>query len=156
MSQPKYYGLNELREMFLHFFETKGHLRLPSFSLIPQNDASLLLINSGMAPMKPFFTGEQDMLAANNWNVCQYAVLVHMFAQVSGLKAGELVHVIADAHIYDRHIPIIEKMLSEPEHPAPQFTLDPAVTDFYAFTPDSVRLENYQFSPFEDKIPIAV
>ena len=58
MSQPKYYGLNELREMFLHFFETKGHLRLPSFSLIPQNDASLLLINSGMAPMKPFFTGE--------------------------------------------------------------------------------------------------
>ena len=98
----------------------------------------------------------QDMLAANNWNVCQYAVLVHMFAQVSGLKAGELVHVIADAHIYDRHIPNIEKMLSEPEHPAPQFTLDPAVTDFYAFTPDSVRLENYQFSPFEDKIPIAV
>lgn len=98
----------------------------------------------------------QDMLAANNWNVCQYAVLVHMFAQVSGLKAGELVHVIADAHIYDRHIPIIEKMLSEPEHPTPQFTLDPAVTDFYAFTPDSVRLENYQFSPFEDKIPIAV
>ena len=98
----------------------------------------------------------QDMLAANNWNVCQYAVLVHMFAQVSGLKAGELVHVIADAHIYDRHIPIIEKMLSEPEHPSPQFTLDPAVTDFYAFTPDSVRLENYQFSPFEDKIPIAV
>ena len=98
----------------------------------------------------------QDMLAANNWNVCQYAVLVHMFAQVSGLKAGELVHVIADAHIYDRHIPIIEKMLSVPEHPAPQFTLDPAVTDFYAFTPDSVRLENYQFSPFEDKIPIAV
>lgn len=98
----------------------------------------------------------QDMLAANNWNVCQYAVLVHMFAQVSGLKAGELVHVIADAHIYDRHIPIIEKMLSEPAHPAPQFTLDPAVTDFYAFTPDSVRLENYQFSPFEDKIPIAV
>ena len=98
----------------------------------------------------------QDMLAANNWNVCQYAVLVHMFAQVSGLKAGELVHVIADAHIYDRHIPIIEKMLAEPEPPAPQFTLDPAVTNFYAFTPDSVRLENYQFSPFEDKIPIAV
>ena len=98
----------------------------------------------------------QDMLAANNWNVCQYAVLVHMFAQVSGLKAGELVHVIADAHIYDRHIPIIEKMLAEPEHPAPKFTLDSAVTDFYAFTPDSVRLENYRFSPFEDKIPIAV
>ena len=98
----------------------------------------------------------QDMLAANNWNVCQYAVLVHMFAQVSGLKAGELVHVIADAHIYDRHIPIIERMLSEPEHPAPKFTLDPAVTDFYRFTPDSVRLDGYEYSPFEEKIPIAI
>ena len=98
----------------------------------------------------------QDMLAANNWNVCQYAVLVHMFAQVSGLKAGELVHVIADAHIYDRHIPIIGRMLSEPEHPAPKFTLDPAVTDFYQFTPDSVRLEGYEYRPFEEKIPIAI
>ena len=98
----------------------------------------------------------QDMLAANNWNVCQYAVLVHMFAQVSGLKAGELVHVIADAHIYDRHIPIIERMLSAPEHPAPKFTLDPAVKDFYQFTPGSVRLEGYEYSPFEEKIPIAI
>ncbi len=98
----------------------------------------------------------QDMLAANNWNVCQYAVLVHMFAQVSGLKPGELVHVIADAHIYDRHIPIIERMLAEPEHPAPRFSLDPTVTDFYDFTPSSVRLEGYEYSPFEDKIPIAV
>ena len=98
----------------------------------------------------------QDMLAANNWNVCQYAVLVHMLAQVSGLRAGELVHVIADAHIYDRHIPIIERMLAEPEHPAPKFCLDPAVTDFYAFTPDSVRLEGYEYSPFEETIPIAI
>ncbi len=98
----------------------------------------------------------QDMLAANNWNVVQYAVLVHMFAQVSGLKAGELVHVIADCHIYDRHIPIIERMLQEPEHPAPSFFIDPAVTDFYAFTRDSFRLENYVYSPFEDKIPIAI
>ena len=98
----------------------------------------------------------QDMLAANNWNVVQYAVLVHMFAQASGLKAGELVHVIADCHIYDRHIPIIEKMLKEPEHPAPRFTVDPSVTDFYAFTRDSFRLEGYEYSPFEDKIPIAV
>ena len=98
----------------------------------------------------------QDMLAANNWNVVQYAVLVHMMAQVSGLKAGELVHVIADAHIYDRHIPLIEKMLSEPEHPAPQFFIAPAVTDFYAFTRDSFRLEGYEYSPFEDKIPVAI
>ncbi len=98
----------------------------------------------------------QDMLAANNWNVVQYAVLVHMFAQVSGLKAGELVHVIADCHIYDRHIPIIEKMLREPERPAPTFTVDASVTDFYAFTKDSFRLENYEYAPFEDKIPIAI
>ena len=98
----------------------------------------------------------QDMLAANNWNVVQYAVLVHMFAQVSGLKAGELVHVIADCHIYDRHIPIIEKMLAAPERPAPAFSVDPSVTDFYAFTKDSFTLENYQYAPFEDKIPIAI
>ena len=98
----------------------------------------------------------QDMLAANNWNVVQYAVLVHMFAQVSGLKAGELVHVIADCHIYDRHIPIIEKMLQEPERSAPMFTVDPSVTDFYAFTKDSFTLEHYEYSPFEDKIPIAI
>jgi len=98
----------------------------------------------------------QDMLAANNWNVVQYAVLVHMMAQVSGLKAGELVHVIADAHIYDRHVPIIEQMLAEPEKPAPKFFIDPQVTDFYAFTRGSFRLEGYEPSPFEAKIPIAV
>ena len=98
----------------------------------------------------------QDMLAANNWNVVQYAVLVHMFAQVSGLKAGELVHVIADCHIYDRHIPVIEKMLAQPEYPAPKFSVDPNVTDFYAFTKNSFKLEGYEYSPFEDKIPIAI
>ena len=98
----------------------------------------------------------QDMLAANNWNVVQYAVLVHMFAQVSGLVAGELVHVIADAHIYDRHVPIIEKMLTQSPAPAPVFHMDPAVTDFYAFTRDSFSLEGYAPASFEDKIPIAV
>ena len=98
----------------------------------------------------------QDMLTANGWNVMQYAVLVHMMAQVSGLKAGELVHVIADAHIYDRHVPIVEQMLSEPEKPAPAFFIDPSVTDFYAFTKDSFRLEGYEPCPFEAKIPIAV
>lgn len=98
----------------------------------------------------------QDMLAANNWNVVQYAVLVHMMAQASGLKAGELVHVIADAHIYDRHIPIIEKMLSQPERPAPAFRVDSSVTDFYSFTKDSFQVEGYEYSPFEDKIPVAI
>ena len=98
----------------------------------------------------------QDMLAANNWNVVQYAVLVHMLAQVSGLVPGELVHVIADAHIYDRHVPIIEKMLRQPSAPAPVFHMDPAVTDFYAFTRDSFSLEGYAPAPFADQIPIAV
>ena len=98
----------------------------------------------------------QDMLAANNWNVVQYAVLVHMMAQVSGLQAVELVHVIADAHIYDRHVPIVEKMLSAPQSPAPKFTVDPTVTDFYAFTRDSFKLEGYTPAPFEDQIPIAI
>ena len=93
----------------------------------------------------------QDMLAANNWNVVQYAVLVHMFAQVSGLVPGELVHVIADAHIYDRHVPIIEKLLSQTSSAAPSFTVDPTVTDFYAFTRDSFRLEGYAPAPFEDR-----
>ena len=98
----------------------------------------------------------QDMLAANNWNVVQYAVLVHMMAQVSGLEAGELVHVIADAHIYDRHVPIVEKMLTQKQYPAPRFWMDPSITDFYQFTRDSFRLEGYEYAPFEDKIPVAV
>lgn len=98
----------------------------------------------------------QDMLVANNWNVVQYAVLVHMMAQVSGLEAGELVHVIADAHIYDRHVPIIEKMLEKEPRPAPKFVIDRSVTDFYRFTRDSFSLEGYDPQPFEDKIPVAI
>ena len=98
----------------------------------------------------------QDMLAANNWNVVQYAVLVYMMAQVSGLVPGELVHVIADAHIYDRHVPIVEKMLTQTPAPAPKFAIDPSVTDFYAFTRNSFTMEGYTPAPFEDKIPIAI
>lgn len=98
----------------------------------------------------------QDMLAANNWNVVQYAVLVHMMAQVSGLEAGELVHVIADAHIYDRHVPIIEKMLEQPQLAAPTFSIDKSVDNFYDFTRDSFRVEGYSYAPFSDKIPVAI
>jgi len=97
----------------------------------------------------------QDMLTANNWNVVQYAVLVHMMAQASGLEAGELVHVIADAHIYDRHVPMVERLLEREPLPAPTFSVDPGVTDFYAFTKDSFRLEGYQYHPFDEKIPVA-
>ncbi|MEE0434873.1 MAG: thymidylate synthase [Peptococcaceae bacterium] len=97
----------------------------------------------------------QDMLTANNWNVAQYAVLVYMIAQVSGLEAGELVHVIADAHIYDRHLPIVEEIIAHDGYEAPQFSLNPNVTDFYAFTVDDVQLDNYQYWPLKEKIPVA-
>ena len=97
-----------------------------------------------------------DVLAANNWNVCQYAVLVHMLAQVCGMKAGEFVHVIADAHIYDRHVPMIEELISREPLPAPTFWLNPEITDFYDFTPDDVRLDRYETHPQIKNIPIAV
>ena len=86
----------------------------------------------------------------------QYAALLHMIAQVNGFEAGELVHVIADCHIYDRHIPVVEELIARTPFNAPAFYLDKSVTDFYAFTPDSVRLEGYQSHPLEGKIPVAV
>ena len=98
----------------------------------------------------------QDMLTANNWNVCQYAALVHMFAQVSGLQVGELVHVIADCHIYDRHVDLVKKMLDNPTFEAPKFEIDPTVTDFYAFTKDSFRMVDYKCNKFDYEIPIAI
>lgn len=98
----------------------------------------------------------QDMLVANNWNVCQYAALLMMLAQVSGFQPGELVHMIADAHIYDRHIPLVEKLLSRSPYPAPHVELDPTVTDFYAFTVDSFQVVDYQYHAFDDPIPVAV
>lgn len=97
----------------------------------------------------------QDMLAANNWNVVQYATLVHMFARASGLEAGELVHVIADAHIYDRHIPIIEELLEREPYNPPTLEIDPAVTNFYAFTPKHFTLHDYTFHEFNHKIEVA-
>jgi len=98
----------------------------------------------------------QDVLAANNWNVCQYAVLVHMLAQVCDMQVGEFVHVIADAHIYDRHIPLIEELISREPFPAPNFRLNPEVKDFYQFTMDDVRLDDYETGPQIKNIPIAV
>ncbi|MGM9563914.1 MAG: thymidylate synthase [Faecousia sp.] len=98
----------------------------------------------------------QDMLTANNWNVVQYAVLVHMLAQVSGLQAGELVHVIADCHIYDRHVPLVERMLENEPLPAPKFYVNPEVKDFYDFRVEDFQMENYRYHEFRDKIPVAV
>ena len=98
----------------------------------------------------------QDMLTANNWNVVQYAALTCMMAQVSGLEPGEFIHVIADAHIYDRHIPLVEEIIANEPKAAPEFIIDPAVDDFYKFTVDSFKMENYEHSDFNKKIPVAV
>ena len=98
----------------------------------------------------------QDMLTANNWNVVQYATLLCMFAQVSGLIPGEFVHVIADAHIYDRHIPLVKEMLEREQFDAPKFNLNPDVTNFYDFKVEDVVFENYQANPTGFKIPVAI
>ena len=99
----------------------------------------------------------QDVLAANNWNVVQYAVLVHMLAQVCDMNVGELVHVIADAHIYDRHIPLVKELIKRTPLPAPKFTLNPDIKDFYKFTRNDVSLENYEVAGEQLKdIPIAI
>ncbi len=97
-----------------------------------------------------------DMLAANAWNVAQYAALVMMIAQSVGLKAGELVHVIADAHIYDRHIPIVEELIKRTPYDSPKVTLDPTITDFYKFTPESFIVEDYQHGDKIGKFEVAV
>ena len=98
----------------------------------------------------------QDMLTANNWNVVQYAALTMMFAQVSGLKPGEFIHVIADAHIYDRHVPAVEEIIKNEPKPAPKFIIDHTVDDFYKFTRDSFSMEGYEYSDFKGTIPVAV
>ena len=97
-----------------------------------------------------------DMLTANNWNVVQYAILLMMFAQVSGLKAGTLVHVIADAHIYDRHVDLVKKVIAKPQHPAPKLVMDTSITNFYDFTVDSFKLVDYEYEKLEEKIPVAI
>lgn len=97
-----------------------------------------------------------DVLAANNWNVCQYAVLLHMLAQVCGYQVGELVHVIADAHIYDRHIPIIEELITRPTYAAPEFYMNPDIKDFYQFKVEDFELRNYKYGPKVENIPVAI
>lgn len=97
-----------------------------------------------------------DMLTANNWNVVQYSVLLMMLAQVSGFKPGEFVHVIADAHIYDRHIPLVQEMMKNPRYPAPRFIMNKDIKNFYDFTVDDFALENYEYSTLGKKIEVAI
>ena len=98
----------------------------------------------------------QDVLAANNWNGCQYAVLMHMLAQVCDMRVGELVHVIADAHIYDRHVPIVKELIERPQYDAPKFWLNPDIKDFYQFTTDDIKITDYVTGEQIKDIPIAV
>lgn len=121
-----------------------------TFNVTKEKDSDILTLN-GILNQR-----SQDVLTANNWNVCQYAVLLHMLAQVCGMKAGELVHVIADAHIYDRHIPMVEELIAREPYPAPVFRLNPEIRDFYDFTPDDVSLEDYQTHPQMKNIPVAI
>ena len=121
-----------------------------TFNVTKKKDDDKLVLN-GILNQR-----SQDVLAANNWNVCQYAVLLHMLAQVCDMQVGEFVHVIADAHIYDRHIPLIKELISREPNPAPTFWLNPDVKDFYQFTREDVKLENYVTGPQITNIPIAV
>ena len=121
-----------------------------TFNVTKDKDSDVLTLN-GILNQR-----SQDVLTANNWNVCQYAVLSYMLAQVCGMKPGEFVHVIADAHIYDRHVPMIEELISREPLPAPTFWLNPEIKDFYDFTPDDVRLDHYETHPQIKNIPVAV
>ena len=121
-----------------------------TFNVTKDRDSDRLVLNAILNQRS------NDVLTANNWNVVQYAVLVHMMAQVSGMIAGELVHVIADAHIYDRHVPMIEEMLGREPYPAPKFWINPDIHDFYDFTVDDVRLEDYQHHEQIKNIPVAI
>jgi len=121
-----------------------------TFNVTKKKDSDKLVLNAILNQRS------NDILAANSWNVCQYAVLVHMLAQVCGYEAGELVHMIADAHIYDRHIPIIKELIERPTFEAPTFWMNPEIKDFYQFTADDFELRNYQFGPKVENIPVAV
>ncbi|MBE5960091.1 MAG: thymidylate synthase [Lachnospiraceae bacterium] len=121
-----------------------------TFNVTKEKDSDVLTLN-GILNQR-----SSDILAANNWNVCQYAVLLHMFARTCDMKVGELVHVIADAHIYDRHIPIIEELIKRPTFDAPKFWMNPDKKDFYEFTVDDFRLDDYVTGPKVEKIPVAV
>lgn len=121
-----------------------------TFNTTKEKDSDKLTLNAILNQRS------QDILAANNWNVCQYAVLVHMLAQVCDMRAGELVHVIADAHIYDRHVPVIKELIKRQTYEAPKLWLNPDIKDFYKFTTDDIRLDNYIAGEQIKNIPIAV
>ena len=121
-----------------------------TFNVTKEKDSEKLTLNAVLNQRS------QDILTANNWNVCQYALLLMMFAQVTDMKAGELLHVIADAHIYDRHIPVVKELIARPTYDAPVVKLNPEVKDFYAFTTEDLIVGNYVTGPQVKNIPVAV
>lgn len=121
-----------------------------TFNVTKKKDGDKLVLN-GILNQR-----SNDILAANGWNVCQYAVLLHMLAQVCDMEVGELVHVIADAHIYDRHIPIIKELIERPAYDAPKFWINPEIKDFYKFTVEDFKLSDYKYGPKVVNIPVAV
>lgn len=121
-----------------------------TFNVTKKNDEDKLVLN-GILNQR-----SNDILTANSWNVTQYSVLLHMLAQACGYEVGELVHVIADAHIYDRHIPIIKELIERPSYDAPEFWINPDVKDFYEFKVEDFELRNYKFGPKVVNIPVAI
>ena len=121
-----------------------------TFNVTKPRDGGKLVLNSILNQRS------QDILAANAWNVAQYAVLTHMLARECDMQVGEFVHIIADAHIYDRHVPLIEELIARPQYPAPKVTLNPDVKNFYDFTPEDVIVENYQHGEQIRDIPVAI
>ena len=121
-----------------------------TFNVTKPKDGDKLVLNTILNQRS------QDILAANAWNVAQYAALTHMMAQCCDMQVGQFVHVIADAHIYDRHVPVIKELIERPTYPAPDFWMNPEIKDFYKFTKDDFRLDNYEFGPAVEKIPVAI
>ncbi|MCQ2911078.1 MAG: thymidylate synthase [Clostridia bacterium] len=121
------------------------------FNVEKDNSDNSKLILNGMLVQR-----SQDMLAANGWNVCQYAIFLMMVAQTVGMTPGKLTHVIADCHIYDKHVPLVEELLEREEYPAPKVSLNPNVTNFYEFTTNDLIVEDYKYGPQIKDIPIAI
>ncbi len=148
------YSRRIMTNMYVHADLSEMHLYpcaySMTFNVTKDRDSDKLRLNAILNQRS------QDVLAANNWNVVQYSVLVHMLAQVCDMVPGELVHVIADCHIYDRHIDIIKELIERPQYPAPKFSLNPDIKNFYDFTTDDIFISDYQAGPQVKNIPIAV
>lgn len=139
------YNFKDLHEM--HLYPCAYSM---TFNVTKKNGCDKLILNGVLNQRS------QDVLAANNWNVCQYSILLMMIAQVCDMQVGELVHVVADCHIYDRHVDLIKELISREQHPAPKVWLTPTIKNFYEFTKDDVHIENYETGPQIKNIPIAV